>query len=137
MGLLDGMENKVVDSMLGGSSNPLVTALLQMIHNSPGGLSGFVQSFHEKGMGDIMSSWVASGQNLPISAQQLQSVLGSGTLSHLAQQAGISPDAAGSQLSSVLPGLVDKLTPNGQMPQGNLMELAQQVLGSLGKGSAA
>lgn len=66
MGLLDEMENKAVTSMLGNSSNPLATSLLQMINNQPGGLSGLMQSFHDKGLGGIMASWVGTGQNLPI-----------------------------------------------------------------------
>jgi YidB-like protein len=95
MGLLDDMENKAVASMLGGSSNPLAGSLLQMINNHPGGLSGLVQSFHDKGLGDVASSWIGSGQNLPISADQIQHVLGSDTVKQLAAKAGISPDIAG------------------------------------------
>ena len=60
MGLLDEMENKAVTSMLGNSSNPLATSLLQMINNHPGGLSGLVQSFHDKGLGDLASSWIGT-----------------------------------------------------------------------------
>src|SRR4029077_17658292 len=59
MGLLDDLENKAVTGMLGGSSNPLATGLLQMINNHPGGVAGLVQSFHEKGLGEVASSWVS------------------------------------------------------------------------------
>jgi uncharacterized protein YidB (DUF937 family) len=134
MGLLDDMENKAVSSMLGGSSNPLATSLLQMINNQPGGLPGLLQSFHDKGLGQIASSWVSSGQNLPISADQIQHVLGSDTVKQLAAKAGISPDIAGSSLASMLPSLIDKLTPNGQMPQhSSLLETGMSLLQSLGK----
>jgi len=122
MGLFDDLENKAANSMLGGSSNPLATGLLQVINNTPGGLSGLVQSFHD------------TGQNLPISADQIQHVLGSDQVKQLAAQAGISPDAAGTALSQLLPTLVDKLTPNGQMPQpSSLMEMGMRVLESLNK----
>ena len=134
MGLLDEMENKAVTSMLGSSSNPLAGSLLQMINNHPGGLSGLVQSFHDKGLGDIASSWIGTGQNLPISADQIQHVLGSDTVKELAAKAGISPDIASSSLAAVLPSLVDKLTPNGQMPDhSNLLQMGMSVLQSLGK----
>jgi uncharacterized protein YidB (DUF937 family) len=113
MGLLDDMENKAVTSMLGSSSNPLATGLLQMINNHPGGLPALMQSFHDKGLGEIASSWVGSGPNLPISADQIQHVLGSDAVKQLAAKAGISPDAAGSWLAALLPFLIDKLTPNG------------------------
>jgi uncharacterized protein YidB (DUF937 family) len=134
MGLLDEMENKAVTSMLGSSSNPLAGSLLQMINNHPGGLSGLVQSFHDKGLGDVASSWIGTGQNLPISADQIQHVLGSDTVKELAAKAGISPDIAGSSLATMLPSLIDKLTPNGQVPDhSNLLQMGMSVLQSLGK----
>ena len=134
MGLFDDLENKAVNSMLGGSSNPLATGLLQMINNQPGGVAGLVQSFHEKGLGEVASSWVGNGQNLPISADQIQQVLGSEQVKQLAAKAGISPDVAGSSLAQLLPTLVDKLTPNGQLPQhSNLMEVGMSILQSLEK----
>jgi uncharacterized protein YidB (DUF937 family) len=134
MGLLDDMENKTVSSMLGSSSNPLATGLLPMINNHPGGLPALMQSFHDKGLGEIASSWVGSGQNLPISADQIQHVLGSDAVKQLAAKAGISPDAAGSSLAALLPSLIDKLTPNGQMPQhASLLETGMSLLQSLGK----
>jgi uncharacterized protein YidB (DUF937 family) len=134
MGLLDEMENKAVTSMLGNTSNPLATSLLQMINNQPGGLSGLMQSFHDKGLGGIMSSWVGTGQNLPITADQIQHVLGSEQVKELAAKAGISPDLASSSLATMLPSLIDKLTPNGQMPDhSNLIQIGMSVLQSLGK----
>jgi len=134
MGLLDDLENKAVTGMLGGSSNPLATGLLQMINNHPGGVAGLVQSFHEKGLGEVASSWVSTGPNLPISANQIQQVLGSEQVKQLAAKAGISPDVAGSSLAQLLPTLIDKLTPNGQVQQhSNLMEMGMSVLQSLGK----
>jgi uncharacterized protein YidB (DUF937 family) len=105
-----------------------------MINNHPGGLPGLLQSFHEKGLGDVFSSWVGTGQNLPISAEQIQSVLGSDQVKQLAAKAGISPDLAGSSLAQLLPTLVDKLTPNGQIPQhSNLLQTGMDLLQSLGK----
>jgi uncharacterized protein YidB (DUF937 family) len=134
MGLLDDMAGKVVGSVLGSSSNPLATGLLEMINNQPGGLAGLVQNFHQKGLGDVVNSWVSTGQNLPISADQVHNALGSGVVQQLAAKAGISPDAAGSSLAQLLPTLVDKLTPNGQIPQqGNLLETGMELLKSLGK----
>jgi uncharacterized protein YidB (DUF937 family) len=134
MSLFDDLENKAANSMLGGSSNPLATGLLQMINSTPGGLSGLVQSFHEKGLGAVAASWVGTGQNLPISADQIQHVLGSDQVKELAAKAGISPDAASSALSQLLPTLVDKLTPNGQVPQhSSLLEMGMSVLQSLNK----
>jgi len=129
MGLLDNLENQALGNILGGSSNPLASGLLQMIQNQPGGLQGLVQSFHDKGMGGLVSSWVGSGQNSPISADQVHQVLGSDQVKALAAKAGISPDTAGSAIAQLLPGLVDKLTPNGSVPDhSNVLEMASSML---------
>ncbi len=134
MGMLDDLENRAATGMLGGSSNPLLTGLLHMIQNQPGGLSGLLQCFHEKGLGGLAASWVGTGQNLPISADQLQNVLGSEQVKQLAAKAGISPETAGAALSQLLPSLVDKLTPNGQVPQHtNLLENCMSMLQSFQK----
>jgi uncharacterized protein YidB (DUF937 family) len=116
MSFLEDMAGKELTRMMGSSTNPLVSTVMQMINNQPGGLSGLVQQFHDKGLGGLVSSWVSTGQNLPISADQLQHVLGSEQVKELAARAGISPEAASSHLTQLLPMLIDKLTPNGQLP---------------------
>ncbi len=129
MGLLDNLENAAMGNVLGGSSNPLATGLLQMIQNQPGGLQGLVQSFHDKGLGGLVSSWVSTGPNPPISADQVHQVLGSDQVKALAAKAGINPDIAGAAIAQILPGLVDKLTPNGSVPDhGNVLEMATSML---------
>jgi uncharacterized protein YidB (DUF937 family) len=119
----------LASGMLGSSSNPLVHSVFSMIQSQPGGLAGLVQSFEQKGLGSVVSSWVSSGQNLPISADQITHVLGSDAVKNLAAKAGISPDQAGSQLASLLPGLIDKLTPNGHTGDaGGLLSTALNAL---------
>jgi uncharacterized protein YidB (DUF937 family) len=86
-----------------------------------GGLSGLIQTFQAKGLGDVVSSWISTGPNQPISASQIQSVLGSDAVKQLAARMGISPDAMSAKLAAVLPGAVDKLTPNGKLPDGGLL----------------
>ncbi len=132
MGLLDDLENKVVSRVMSGTINPLASQLLQMIQQQPGGLSGLVQNFHNKGLGGLVTSWVGTGQNMPISADQIQHVLGNTQVQQMAAKVGISPEAASSQLAPLLPTIVDKLTPNGQVPaQSNLMEMGMGLLKSL------
>jgi uncharacterized protein YidB (DUF937 family) len=134
MGILDDLENRAATSMLGGSSNPLATSLLHVIQNQPGGLSGLLQCFHEKGLGGLAASWVGTGQNLPITADQIQHVLGSDQVKELAAKAGISPETAGAALSQLLPTLIDKLTPNGQIPQhSTVLESCMSMLQSFQK----
>ncbi len=138
MGFLEDLAAKGLGSMLSGGgsggSNPLVSAVMQMIANQPGGLSGLVQQFQDKGLGSLMSSWVGTGQNLPISADQLQHALGAQQVQDLATKAGISPAAAGSSLTSLLPMLVDKLTPNGQVSDSSsLLASGLSMLKNLGR----
>jgi uncharacterized protein YidB (DUF937 family) len=132
MGLLDNLEKEALGNVFGGSSNPLASGLLQMIQNQPGGLQGLVQSFHDRGMGGLVSSWISSGPNPPISADQVHQVLGSDQVKALAAKAGISPDVAGAAIAQLLPGLVDKLTPNGSVPDhNNVVEMASNMLKNL------
>ena len=138
MSFLEDMAGKELGSMMSGSSNPLVSSVMQMINNQPGGLSGLVQQFHDRGLGGLVSSWVSTGQNLPISADQLQHVLGSDQVKELAAKAGVSPETASSHLSQLLPMLIDKLTPNGQLPDASnstssMLEAGLDMLKGFGK----
>ena len=129
MGLLDNLENQAVGKVLGGCSIPLASGLFQMIQNQPAGLQGLVQSFHDKGMGGVVSSWVGTGTNAPITADEIHQVLGSDQVKALAAKAGINPDTAGAAIAQLLPTLVDKLTPNGAVPErSNVLEMASSML---------
>lgn len=138
MGLLDSLENnseiqnlekQAVGNVLGGSSSPVASGLLQMIQNQPGGLQGLVQSFHDKGMGGVVQQWVGSGANPAISSDQVHEILGSDQVKAIAAKAGIDPNTAGAAIAQALPGLIDKLTPNGSVPDhGNVVEMACSML---------
>src|SRR5512146_925045 len=101
-------------------------------NSSVGGLAGLVQAFQKNGLGDVVNSWVSTGKNLPISADQVKQVFGGDLLSQLAGKAGLSPEAASSQLSSLLPNLVDQLTPNGKIEAGGLDQLLKMFQGKPG-----
>src|SRR5271155_2654703 len=129
MGLLDNLGNQATGAPAGGSTDSLAGSLLHMIQNQPGGLQGLVQSFHDKGMGGLVSSWVSNGPNPPISAEQVHEVLGSDQVKALAAKAGIDPNTAGAAIAQLLPTLVDKLTPNGSVPDhSNVVEMASSIL---------
>ena len=87
--------------------------------NNPetGGLSGLITTFEQKGFGGVIATWVSTGQNLPISAEQLQSVLGSEQVQAMAQKLGFSPQEVSGHLAELLPQVIDKLTPSGSVPQ--------------------
>jgi len=116
-----------------GDNSALLQTVMQLVNNPQnGGLEGLIQSFQQGGLGEIVNSWVSTGQNLPISAEQIQSVLGGSSLSGLAAQLGVSPEQASGSLADILPQLIDQMTPNGQIPQGG--DLLTQGLDMLKKG---
>ena len=81
-----------------------------------GGLGGLLGKLKEEGLGDVASSWVNSGENKPISANDLGKALGPDVIHEIAQRTGLNEQELLKQLSTALPGVVDKLTPNGQVP---------------------
>ncbi|MSS76766.1 MAG: DUF937 domain-containing protein [Methyloglobulus sp.] len=97
-----------------------------------GGLSGLVEKIAAGGLADQISSWVGKGENLPISAEQLQAVLGSSFVQGLAEKFGINTTDVAGSLTSLLPQIIDKLTPDGEAPgDGNLLEAGLAGLTSL------
>ena len=115
--------------------NPqILSAALSMLNpkdtsvGGGGGLAEVIGAFNKGGLGDIMSSWVGGGPNKPVDPGALASILGPEILGQFAQKAGIDQADAGSALASVLPELINHITPQGQVPQGNALD---GVLGSL------
>lgn len=132
MGLFDELVKKAA-AQAGGSPqhSAMATAVVGML-NSQGaqGLQGLTRAFADKGLGDVVSSWIGTGTNLPVEPDQVQAALGDQKLELLAQQAGVPLDVAKTLIASVLPTVVDQLTPGGTVPaQGALGE----ALGLLGK----
>lgn len=137
MGLLDEVLS-MAGSMGGQQQSAHATALGAIISyiNSPqvGGLAGLQNMFQQGGLGHIISSWVSNGQNLPVSADQLQGVLHSGALQQAAQQAGLDPAQLTGMMSTLLPHLVDRLSPNGQLADAGAL---QQMLKGLAAGQSS
>lgn len=138
MGFLDDVVGKVNQAVgeSGGERSALVNEVLGFLGGSAGGgLQGMIQSFKDKGLGDLMSSWISTGQNLPINTEQLRSGLGSDIIGQLAARVGIPAEAAASSLTQILPTLIDKLTPEGKIPESGLLEQGMNFLRSnLSKG---
>lgn len=137
MGLLDEVLS-MAGSMGGQQQLQHATALGAIVAyiNSPqvGGLPGLQNMFQQGGLGHIISSWVSNGQNLPISADQLQGALHSGALQQAAQQAGVDPAQLTGMMSTLLPHLVDRLSPNGQLADAGAL---QQMLKGLAAGQSS
>ncbi len=144
MGLFDSVLGAVANQAQGNTG---LQDVLSMVGNNPqwvqlaasllsndggaGGLGGLVAKFQQAGLGDVVGSWIGTGHNQAISPAQLDSVLGHDTLAGMASQFGLNGGDAAQQLASVLPGLVDALTPAGHAPAGGLGN-ADDLMGSLG-----
>jgi uncharacterized protein YidB (DUF937 family) len=116
MGIFDDIKAATgMGSSLQNMHPGMLSAVMEYV-NSPqvGGISGLQRMFQEKGLGGLVSSWISSGQNLPISSEQLQSVLHSDALQQIAQKHGIDPSQLTSMMSTLLPHVVDKMTPSGE-----------------------
>ena len=111
MSLLDG----ILGGAVGGEMATVVNSFIQQ----HGGLQGMVTQFEKQGLGPTVQSWIGNGPNQPISADQVHQVFGSGMLSQLAAKAGMNPQDLAQKLSQILPGAIDKLTPDGKVPAKN------------------
>ena len=132
MGLLDEVIKGVAGKFLSaGGQNPLMDSVLGLITNpQTGGLQGLIQTFKEKGLGDAVSSWISTGENQPVSGDQIQHALGGNLIQQIAEQLGSSKSEVSGTLSSLLPQIIDQLTPNGTLPDSDSL---QQRLSSLKK----
>lgn len=151
MGLLD----QIVGGVLGGGSAPgadpgsgagpmdLMQLLMTLLAGSAqggglgggqgGGLAGLLEQLSAAGLGDQVKSWVASGPNLPVSADQLHGAFGSDTMGRLAERMGLSTGDLGAQLAQMLPQAVDRVTPQGRLPEGDLGDLGSLLGGLFGR----
>jgi uncharacterized protein YidB (DUF937 family) len=134
MSLLDDVLREVGGGAgaAGDAHRSLATELLAMLSGGgmSKGLGGLVDMFNQKGLGDVVGSWVSTGKNLPVSADQIQAVLGSSQIQALAAKAGIDPQMASAAIAQILPNLVDKATPNGQLPTGGILDALSGFLRS-------
>ena len=109
MGMLDGI--------LGGVVGAEMTTLIAGAIERHGGLPGLVSQFEQQGLGGVVHSWIGTGPNQPISAEQLRQVLGSNTVTQMAARFGVNPQDLLQKLTQILPQTVDKMTPAGVVPQ--------------------
>lgn len=106
----------LLDGILGGVVGAGASALVKKYIDDHGGIGGVVAQFEASGLGQQAKSWVGTGENLPVSASQIQQALGSGKVAALASQFGLPADQISDFLAQHLPAAVDAATPSGQLP---------------------
>lgn len=118
MGLLDSLKQEAMAAVnkFAGDHPQLGSEIANLVHTGPGGLSALVQQFQANGLGSIIQSWVSTGPNQPITAQQIQQALGSDKVKQIAARIGLDPNVVTQKLSTMLPQIVNHLTPSGQIP---------------------
>ena len=145
MGILDVLLNSSLSSAAGGNqrqdplgsvlgglaggnraqSGNLLLHLALLLLQQNGGLEGVLGRFRQGGLGQQAESWVGTGENMNVSANELQQIFGSSTLRDLASQLGMPEEQAGSTMAQVLPELINQLTPQGHVPENGDEEIAQ------------
>ena len=109
MGLLDGL--------LGGAVGAAMVGVVNHVLEQNGGVQGLVNQFEKQGLGPTIHSWIGTGPNLPITADQIHQALGSNAVQELAAKAGLSVPELTAKLSQLLPQALDKMTPGGVVPK--------------------
>jgi uncharacterized protein YidB (DUF937 family) len=124
MGIFDEIIKGVGSQILGGKGQGgLMEQVLGIISNPQmGGLSGLVEQFKNKGLGDAVSSWISTGENQPVSGEQMEQTLGNAKIQEIAQKLGISKADASGGLAAFLPQIIDQLTPDGTVPEGDKLD---------------
>ena len=105
----------------GGLDPQMLIALVGSVLASSGGLQGLLAKLQSGGLGDAVQSWIGTGANQPVSGDQLGSALGPDLMGTIASQLGGSQEQASGTLADLLPGLIDQLTPKGQLPDDNAL----------------
>jgi uncharacterized protein YidB (DUF937 family) len=80
------------------------------------GLQGIVSQLTSAGLGQQVQSWIGTGENKPVSGQQIQQAMDPAALQQMAQQTGMSPEQISNNVAQVLPSLIDQVTPSGKVP---------------------
>lgn len=117
MGLLDQLKAQAESAVqkFAGEHPQLGQEVMNLVHGG-GGLNGLVQQFNSGGLGHLIQSWISTGPNQPATAQQIQQALGGDRLRQMAARVGLDPNVVAQKLSTILPQVVNHLTPNGQLP---------------------
>ncbi|OWJ60799.1 YidB family protein [Inquilinus limosus] len=115
MSLFDNIKGAVGD-LIAKEAPEGIPALLSNALAQAGGLQGILAKLQAGGLGDQVSSWIGTGGNLPVSAEQIQAALGDQHVQQIAASLGIPTDKVLAFLSQHLPAAVDHATPNGTLP---------------------
>lgn len=135
MGLFDKIVSAVGDNISGSGEHKGLLEQAKNLINDPavGGLPGLIDKFKNNGLGDIVTTWVGTGANQPITADQIIQAIGTERIQKIAGKLGMPESEVSAGLAAMLPQVIDKLTPKGTVPDAAVVEkglnmLAEQLL---------
>jgi uncharacterized protein YidB (DUF937 family) len=107
----------VLESVLAGAVGAEMATVVNGVIEKHGGLAGLANQLQQKGLGDAVKSWIGTGPNLPVSADQIHNAIGADTIRDLAAKFGVSTQDIAGKLANALPKAIDHLTPGGVLPK--------------------
>ncbi|MGK5721118.1 YidB family protein [Proteus mirabilis] len=105
-----------IASLLGGEKINQFKTVLEWVETQ-GGIEGLVKQFNSAGLSELIQSWISTGSNLPINAEQIVQVFSSPVINELAAKINMNTAEASDMAAQYLPKLVDKLTPEAVIPK--------------------
>ncbi|MFA6178907.1 MAG: YidB family protein [Methylophilaceae bacterium] len=126
MGLFDSVANAMITRVAGAERGPMVKAALELF-NHHGGVNGILDKFRAHGFSEQVDSWISTNPNLPLSAKQIQTVLGKCVLDEMSAKFDVTSADLSKKLAANLPDIVDQLSPEGKLP-GSHSELLMKAL---------
>jgi len=131
-GLGDILGQMMGGGQRGGGLGDILGQVLGGGGGTGGGLGSLLRQFESAGLGDQARSWVSPGQNQPLSPDALGRVFGADGLAAIARQAGLSERDTTAGLAQLLPEIIDRATPQGQVPDedqlaGTLQDLMRRL----------
>lgn len=129
MGLMENLTNLAGGAAGNSENSGFLTTVLQVVEKKFGGLGGLIQTFNQSGLGDMVSSWVGKGDNKSISEGELVRGFGKDSIHEISEKTGMPEQGVVSKLTQMLPDFVNKVTPDGVLPRGNIMDMASKFFG--------
>ncbi|MEQ1723687.1 MAG: YidB family protein [Pseudobdellovibrio sp.] len=126
MGLVEQIQEQILNII--GRANPQAVEIIKNLFQQFGGIDGIIKKLEDSGYKDKVQSWIDKGANTPLTAEEINKVFGNEKVKAIGQKIGVSPDLVAQQISQYLPLIIDKLTPDGQLPTaGNILSNAVNV----------
>ncbi|HBZ15358.1 MAG TPA: hypothetical protein DEO73_06305 [Pantoea sp.] len=130
MGLLDDLVGSLGNNNGSGQGNQLqqLMAIWNWVQEQ-GGVEVLLQKFQQGGLGQVLNTWIGSGNNQPVNSGEIQNALGQDQLQSLADKLGTDVNGASGTLAALLPQVIDKLSPQGHIDTSSTQDLGAMVDG--------